>query len=186
MAYLDILRSVMPDDSFVVDEVCQSAFTAAFGYPIHRPGGFVTSGWQGTLGAGFPTALGVKVGAGDRKVVSLTGDGGFLFAGSELATAVQHGIGLTTVLFNNNAYGNVVRDQKRLFDGRLSGSTLVNPDFQAYAASFGVRSWRVTSPDGFRPAIAAALDEPGPTLIEVITDIDSEVSPWEFLAPGRA
>lgn len=185
MAYLDILRSVMPDDSFVVDEVCQSGFTATFGYPIHRPGGFVTSGWQGTLGAGFPTALGVKVGAGNRKVVSLTGDGGFLFAGSELATAVQHGIGLTTVLFNNSAYGNVARDQKRLFDGRLSGSTLVNPDFQAYAASFGVKSWRVTGPDGFRPAIEAALDEAGPTLIEVVTDIDAEVSPWEFLAPGR-
>ena len=99
---------------------------------------------------------------------------------------MQHGIGLTTVVFNNSAYGNVARDQKRLFEGRLSGSTLVNPDFQAYAASFGVKSWRVTGPDGFRPAIEAVLDEAGPTLIEVITDIDAEVSPWEFLAPGRA
>ena len=186
MAYLDILRSVMPDDSFLVDEVCQSAFTAYFGYPIHRPGGFVTSGWQGTLGAGFPIALGVKVGAPDKKVVSLTGDGGFLFAGSELATAVQYGIGLVTVVFNNSAYGNVLRDQTRLFDGRVAGAKLHNPDFQQYAASFGVKSWRVTAPDNFRPAIEAALDEPGPTLIEVMTDIASEVSPWEFIAAGRA
>ena len=186
MDYLNILRAVMPDDSFVVDEVCQSAFTAIFGYPIHRSGGFVTSGWQGTLGAGFPIALGVKVGAPDKKVVSLTGDGGFLFAGSELATAVQHGIGLCTVVFNNSAYGNVLRDQTRLFDGRVSGSRLHNPDFQQYAASFGVKSWRVTSPDTFRPAIEAALDEKGPTLIEVMTDIATEVSPWEFIAPGRS
>ncbi len=185
MDYLAVLRAVMPADSFVVDEVCQSAFTATFGYPIHRPGEFVTVGYQGTLGAGFPMALGVKLGAGDRKVVSLTGDGGFLFAGSELATAVAHGIGLCTVVFNNSAYGNVMRDQKRIF-GRVAGSALVNPDFQKYAESFGVPSWRVTSPDGFRPALEAALDEAGPTLIEVMTDIDQEVSPWEFLASGRA
>ena len=185
MEYLRILRSLMPDDSFVVDEVCQSAFTASFGYPVHRPGEFVTVGYQGTLGAGFPIALGVKVGAGARKVVSLTGDGGFLFAGNELATAVQHGIALVTLVFNNSAYGNVMRDQKRLFNGRTPGSGLQNPDFVKYAESFGARAWRVTSPDGFRPVLEAALEEPGPTVIEIITDIDHEVSPWEFLAPGR-
>jgi len=89
-------------------------------------------------------------------------------------------------VFNNSAYGNVLRDQTRLFDGRVSGSRLHNPDFQQYAASFGVKSWRVTSPDTFRPAIEAALDEKGPTLIEVMTDIATEVSPWEFIAPGRS
>lgn len=185
IAYLNVLRSLMPDDSFVVDEVCQSAFTAYFGYPIHRPGGFVTSGWQGTLGAGFPIALGVKVGAPDKKVVSLTGDGGFLFASNELATAVQHNIGLCTIVFNNSAYGNVLRDQTQRFAGRVHGAKLHNPDLQAYAASFGVKSWRVTGPENFRPAIEAALAESGPTVVEVITDIATEISPWDFISPGR-
>ena len=71
-------------------------------------------------------------------MVAVTGDGGFLFGGAELATAVQHGINLVTVLFNNGAYGNVLRDQRRLFDGRTSGSELQNPDFQTYAKAFGV------------------------------------------------
>ena len=63
----------------------------------------------------------------DRPVVSVTGDGGFLFGGADLATAVQHGINLVTIVFNNSAYGNVLRDQRRLFEGRDSGSALRNP-----------------------------------------------------------
>ena len=63
----------------------------------------------------------------DRPVVALTGDGGFLFGGAELATAVQFGINLVTVLFNNSSYGNVLRDQRRMFEGRDSGSKLRNP-----------------------------------------------------------
>ena len=98
----------------------------------------ITSGFSGTLGAGFPTALGVKVGQPNRPVVAVTGDGGFLFGGSDLATAVRYGINLVTILFNNESYGNVLRDQRRLFEGRESGSALSNPDFQTYAKAFGV------------------------------------------------
>ena len=118
-------------------------------------------------------------------MVALTGDGGFLFGGAELATAVLHGINLVTVLFNNSAYGNVLRDQHRLFDGRDSGSALRNPDFQAYAGSFGVPSWRVTDADGLRTALAQALAANAPALIEVMTDITRETAPWAFIAPGR-
>jgi hypothetical protein len=89
-------------------------------------------------GYGFPTALGVKVAHPDRAVVSITGDGGFLFGGTDLATATRFGINLVTVVFNNEAYGNVLRDQKRMFDGRHSGSVLTNPDFVAYGRAFGV------------------------------------------------
>ena len=85
---------------------------------MYQPRSLITSGFSGTLGSGFPTALGVKVAHPDRPVVAITGDGGFLFGGSELATAVQFGINLVTVVFNNSAYGNVLRDQQRLYDGR--------------------------------------------------------------------
>jgi acetolactate synthase-1/2/3 large subunit len=184
--YLRALRQLMPADSYVVDEVCQAGFTATFAYPIERPRGFVTSGYQGTLGSGFPIALGVKVANPNKPVVSLTGDGGFMFASSELATAVQHGIGLVTVLFNNSAYGNVLRDQRRLFEGRAHGSELRNPDFQKYADSFGVKSWRVNTTEGFASAMSAALTEKGPTIVEVMTDITTEASPWPLISPLRS
>jgi acetolactate synthase-1/2/3 large subunit len=127
----------------------------------------------------------VKVGQPDRPVVAVTGDGGFLFGGSDLATAVRYGINLVTILFNNEAYGNVLRDQRRLFEGRESGSALSNPDFQTYAKAFGVRSWRVTDAGGLRGALTEALAENAPTLIEVMTDIGKESSPWEHMFPGR-
>jgi acetolactate synthase-1/2/3 large subunit len=115
----------------------------------------------------------------------VTGDGGFLFCGAELATAVQHGINLVTVLFNNSAYGNVLRDQRRLFDGREAGSRLHNPDFRLYAKSFGVAYWRATDADSLRAAVVEALAAHAPALVEVVTDIGEEYPPWEFIAPGR-
>src|SRR6202012_2526554 len=148
MSFLEAIRDVLPEDGIFCDEMTQVGYVSWFGFPFHAPRTLITSGFSGTLGAGFPTALGVKVAMPDRPVVAVTGDGGFLFGGAELATAVQHGINLVTVLFNNSAYGNVLRDQRRLFDGRDAGSKLHNPDFAIYAKSFGVAYWRATDADG--------------------------------------
>jgi acetolactate synthase-1/2/3 large subunit len=186
MSFLDAIRDVLPDDGILCDEMTQTGYVSWFGFPFHAPRTMITSGFSGTLGAGFPTALGVKVAMPDKPVVALTGDGGFLFGGAELATAVQHGINLTTVLFNNSSYGNVLRDQRRLFQGRESGSSLRNPDFQTYARAFGVPSWRVSDAGGLRDALSEALKTNAPTLVEVMTDITQEYAPWEFIAPGRA
>ena len=157
MSFLEAIRDVLPEDGILCDEMTQAGYVSWFGFPIYAPRTLITSGFSGTLGAGFPMALGVKVAQPDRAVVSLTGDGGFLFGASELATAVQHGINLVTVLFNNGAYGNVLRDQKRLFEGRQSGAELRNPDFQMFARSFGVPSWQVRDADGLRRALKEAL-----------------------------
>ena len=186
MSFLEVIRELMPEDAILCDDMTQTAYVAWFGFPFHAPRTLVTTGFSGTLGAGFPMALGAKVAYPDRVVVSLTGDGGFLFAGAELATAVQHGINLVTILFNNSAYGNVMRDQRRLYDGRDCGSALQNPDFQMFARSFGVPSWRVTDAAGLRAALTEALAATTPTLIEVVTDIAQETAPWKYLAPGRA
>jgi acetolactate synthase-1/2/3 large subunit len=185
MSYLEVIRDVLPQNGILCDEMTQVGYVSWFGFPFHEPRTLITSGFSGTLGAGFPTALGVKVGQPDRPVVAVTGDGGFLFGGSDLATAVRYGINLVTILFNNDAYGNVLRDQRRLFEGRESGSALSNPDFQVYAKAFGVRAWRVTDADGLRGALTEALAENAPTLIEVMTDITKESSPWEIIFPGR-
>jgi acetolactate synthase-1/2/3 large subunit len=185
MAYLAAIREALPEDGILCDEMTQVGYVSWFGFPFHSPRTLVTSGFSGTLGAGFPTALGVKVAYPGRPVVAVTGDGGFLFGGAELATAVQHGINLVTVLFNNSAYGNVLRDQRRLFEGRDSGSKLHNPDFGTYAKSFGVAYWRATDADSLRSAVTEALATRAPALVEVITDIGDEYPPWEFIAPGR-
>lgn len=186
MSFLDAIRDALPEDGIFCDEMTQVGYVSAFGMPFHAPRTAIGSGFSGNLGAGFPTALGVKVAHPDRAVVAVTGDGGFLFGGSDLATAVRHGINLVTVLFNNDSYGNVLRDQRRLYDGRDCGAELTNPDFQTYARAFGVRSWRVTDAAGLRNALREALAANAPSLIEVMTDIAKEPSPFRFIAPHRA
>ena len=150
--YLRAIREVLPEQGIVTDEISQMGFTAWYAYPVYRPRTFVSSGYQGTLGSGFPTALGVKIAHPDQPVVAICGDGGFMFAVQELATAVQYGIGVVTLVFNNNAFGNVRRDQRERFGGRVLGADLHNPDFLKLADAFGVRSERVVSPRGCAPA----------------------------------
>ncbi|WP_420970246.1 thiamine pyrophosphate-dependent enzyme [Bradyrhizobium sp. B120] len=185
MAYLKILREVLPANAIVTDELSQVGFASWYGFPIYEPRTFITSGYQGTLGSGFPTALGAKVANPNKPVVAITGDGGFMFGVQELATAVQFKIGVVTLVFNNNAYGNVRRDQRERFDGRVVASDLVNPDFVKLAESFGVGAARVTSPDHFRAVLEKALADGGPYVISVEVPTDSEVSPWAFIHPAR-
>ncbi|MDE5462508.1 thiamine pyrophosphate-dependent enzyme [Bradyrhizobium sp. CSS354] len=185
MAYLNILREVLPANAIVTDELSQFGFASWYGFPIYEPRTFITSGYQGTLGSGFPTALGAKVANPDKPVVAITGDGGFMFGVQELATAVQFNIGVVTLVFNNNAYGNVRRDQRERFDGRVVASDLVNPDFVKLAESFGVAATRVTAPDQFKAALEKALAHGGPYLISVEVTRDSEVSPWAFIHPPK-
>lgn len=185
MAYLNILREVLPANAIVTDELSQVGFASWYGFPIYQPRTFITSGYQGTLGSGFPTALGAKVANPDRPVVAITGDGGFMFGVQELSTAVQFNIGVVTLVFNNNAYGNVRRDQRERFDGRVVASDLLNPDFVKLAESFGVAAARVTAPDQFKAVLEKALSHRGPYLISVEVTRDSEVSPWAFIHPPK-
>jgi acetolactate synthase-1/2/3 large subunit len=184
MAYLNILREVLPHNAIVTDELSQVGFASWYGFPVYEPRTFITSGYQGTLGSGFPTALGAKIAHPDRPVVAITGDGGFMFAVQELATAVQFKIGVVTLVFNNESYGNVRRDQRQRFDGRVVASDLVNPDFVKLAESFGISAARVTSPDHFRPALEKAVADGGPYLIVVEVPRDSEATPWTFIHPA--
>jgi acetolactate synthase-1/2/3 large subunit len=183
MEFLQAIRQVLPRDGFFVEEICQAGFTSYFGFPVYQPRTFVTCGHQGTLGFGFPTALGVKAGNPDKAVVSIAGDGGFMFGVQDLATAVQYGINVVSVVFDNNAYGNVLRDQQRLFGGREIGARLRNPDFVKLAESFGLAGRRVSTPDQLKRELAQALDRDAPALIQVAIETGSEVSPWEFLMP---
>ena len=183
LGYLDVIRDVLPRDGFFVEEVSQMGFTGRFGFPVYEPRQYVTCGYQDNLGFGYNTALGVKVANPDKAVVSVSGDGGFMFGVQELATAVQHKINVVAVVFNNSAYGNVLRDQMQAYQGRYIGSELENPDFVKLAESFGVAAERVDDARGLRKALSTALDYDRPSLIEVTVEQGSETSPWPFLHP---
>jgi acetolactate synthase-1/2/3 large subunit len=185
MDYLEIIRAALPRDGLLVEELSQVGFATYFGYPVYEPRTYISSGYQGALGFGFQTALGVKAAHPGNPVVSITGDGGFMFGVQELATAAQYGIGLVTLLFNNNAFGNVLRDQRVGFANRVIGATLENPDFMLLAKAFGVEGHRVASPEALAPVLSAALKADRPVLIEIRVAQGSEVSPWEFIHPTR-
>jgi acetolactate synthase-1/2/3 large subunit len=187
MTYLNIMREVLPREVFLVEEISQVGFASYYGFPVYEPRKLVTCGYQGNLGHGFQTALGVKVANPDVPVVSITGDGGFMFGVQELATAVQYKIGLITLIFNNNAFGNVRRDQINFFDGHVYGAELRNPDFVKLAESFGAAGYRANSPQQFRKLLEQALIESaqGPVVIEIPCERGSETSPFEFLMPAN-
>lgn len=179
--YIDVIRAELPRDGFFVKDLCQAGFASYFGFPVYEPRTYVTSGFQGTLGFGFPSALGVKVAHPDKPVVSITGDGGFMFAVQELATAAQYGLGVTTIVFDNSSFGNVARDQETGFGGRLIGAEFRNPDFVDLAKTFGVEAHRVESAEALRPVLSRALGSSGPVLIHVVVDRKAEASPWPFI-----
>jgi acetolactate synthase-1/2/3 large subunit len=180
--YLRAIRAVLPRDGILVPELSQVGFTTYTGaFPVLAPRTYISEGYQGTLGFGFPTALGVKVANPTKAVVSVTGDGGFMFGLQELATAAQYRIALVTVVFNNRSYGNVLRDQQQQFGGRTIGSLLSNPDFVRLGESFGVASRRVTNPQELKHALDAELAAARPALIEVALEPGSETSPWPLI-----
>jgi len=177
------VRDAIPEDGFYVDELTQVAYVGRLTMPFSRPRSFIDSGYQGTLGCGFPTALGVKVAHPDKPVVSVSGDGGFMYAMPELATAVLHGIAVVAVVFTDNAFGNVKRIQRDDYGGRVIGSELHNPDFAKLATLFGATGARATTPAELTAEIRAAIKRPGPTVIEV--PIGETPSPWKLIHMGR-
>ena len=182
--YLKAVRSALPDDGFFLTELCQVGFASYFAWDARLPRTYVSEGYQGTLGYGFPTALGVKVANPDRKVIAVCGDGGFMFGVQELATAAQEGIGVVAVVFDNGAYGNVRRDQRTRFEGRFIASELQNPDFLKLAEAFGIEAHSVESPAELAAILPSALAAERTVLVRVAVPPDGEASPWPFIHPA--
>lgn len=176
MTYIKIIRDELPDDGFFVEEMTQVGYISRFALPVYEPRTFITTGYQGTLGWGFATALGVKVAHPDKPVLSINGDGGFMFTVQELATAVQHQIGTVSLVFNDGAYGNVKRMQQQNYGNRVIASDLRNPDFVKMAEAFGAQGILAKTPDEVRQAIRQGFATKGPTVIEV--PVGEMPSPW--------
>jgi acetolactate synthase-1/2/3 large subunit len=181
--YLQAIRAELPDDGIYVEDLTQVGYVGRVAFPIYHPRTYIHSGYQGTLGSGFATALGAKVGRPDLPVVSISGDGGFMYNVQELSTAVKHGIDIVAIVFADGAYGNVRRMQKEDYGNRLIGVDLHNPQFPKMAESFGVAGVRTSTPDGLRRELAAALKRRGTTLIEVA--VGEMPDPWKHLLLPR-
>src|SRR6202043_2359029 len=102
--YLDAIRAELPDDGIYVEDLTQVGYVGRVAFPVYHPRSYIHSGYQGTLGFGFATALGAKVGRPDLPVVSVSGDGGFMYNVQELSTAVQHRIDIVAIVFADGAY----------------------------------------------------------------------------------
>ena len=164
----DAIRAELPEDGILVSESTQVGYyVQGGGFPVYQPRTMFTSGYQGTLGYGYATALGVQVGAPDRKVVSINGDGGFMYNLQELSTQAQQGIPLVTIVFNDGMFGNVRRIQEQRYNGHGMGTELNNPDFARVAEAFGVAGFRASDPAGLRAVLREALALNAPALIEV-------------------
>ncbi len=166
-AFVQAIQNAMPEDGILVEGVTQIGYASRDLFTVRHPRTYITSSYFGNLGYAYPTALGAKVARPDTPVVAVSGDGGFLYNSQELATAVKYGINAVVLVFNDNAFGNVYRDQIRQFDGRAFGSELYNPDFMKLADAYGVNGVRVESPESLEIALKIALDTDAPGLIEI-------------------
>jgi len=178
--YVSALRQNIADDETLVSELTQVGYFSNIAYEAFVPGTYLTPGFQGTLGYGFPTALGVSIGAPDKRTVSITGDGGFGWGVQDLATAAKYKLNLTVIVFVDGYFGNVRRIQRRTF-GREIGDDLHNPDFALLAQAFGIRFESVDSPGDLSAAMVKAKLTGGPSLIEV--RVGEMPSPWALIHP---
>jgi acetolactate synthase-1/2/3 large subunit len=179
LAFVDAIRAELPDDGIYVDEVTQIGFAARLAMPVYKPRTFLSPGFQDNLGWGYATALGAQHARPDVPVLSINGDGGFMYTSNELATAMRHRIPLVAIVFADGAFGNVRRIQQERFGNRLIACDLANPDFVKYAESFGAAGRRAHDPAELRVALREALAAREPTLIEV--PVGPMPSPWEFI-----
>ena len=164
---LEAVRRAMPEDGIVISGMTQMGYYSRAHYPVYEPRTFITSSYSGNLGYAYPTALGAKVAQPDKAVVCLSGDGGFMFNSQEMSTAVAHNINVVVVVFNDNAYGNVKRDQMNSFSGRTIGVELHNPDFVKLAEAYGAKGMVANGPAELESTLKEALEMDAPVLIEV-------------------
>lgn len=177
MNIIDTIHNVIGDDGIVVPDVTNLGYWCDIAYPVNKIYSYIDSSYFATLGFAFPTSLGVKIGNPDRPVVAICGDGGFPYASSELATAVQEKIHTVTLIFSNNAYGTVESIQKHQFGGRYIGNKLLNPDYMKFADAFGAVGMRATTPDDLGKKLHEAINLGKPVIIEMPVPIMD--TPWE-------
>ena len=183
IGFLRALRAALPEDGMVVEDVTQVGFCGRLAFPVAAPRRYISPGYQDNLGWGYGAALGVQAALPDRAVVAICGDGGFMYQAQELATAMRHSLPVVAVVFDDGAFGNVRRIQSEHFGNRLIACDLTNPDFHAFARSFGANAFRATDEASLATALREALAARAPALVHV--KVGEMPSPWDMLSPRR-
>ena len=165
-AILSSMMKGMPDDTIVVSGMTQVGYYSRVFLPVYGPRAYFTSSYSGNLGFAYPVALGAKVALPERPVLALCGDGGFMYNSQEMATAVMHGINVVAVVFNDGAFGNVLRDLEADHGGQI-GARLHNPDFVKLAEAYGALGLIANEPADLGARVAEAFEADRPALIEV-------------------
>ena len=179
---INTIRQELDDDAIMVAGTTEIGYWSHLAFPALSPRSYLTSSYFATLGYAFPTALGAKIGNPYRQVVATSGDGGFGYASSELATAVQEGINVVTIVFNNESFGASYADQENRYKARFIGTQIHNPDYAKLAESYGALGTKVSGPQELGPALRDALKADRPALIEV--PIPNLVPPFQISPPG--
>jgi acetolactate synthase-1/2/3 large subunit len=166
------LRERLPADSIITNGAGNYTVWA---HRFHRYRGFRTqlAPTSGAMGYGVPAAVAAKIVHPERTVVAFAGDGCFLMNGQEIATAVKECANVVIIVINNGMYGTIRMHQEREYPGRVIATELVNPDFAAFARSFGAHGESVTATDQFPAAFERAVASGRPSLIEVQIDPDA-------------
>ncbi|AMD18384.1 acetolactate synthase catalytic subunit [Methanobrevibacter sp. YE315] len=176
------ISEVLTPESILTTDVGQNQMWAAHFYDTQKPRKFISSGGLGTMGFGFPSAIGAKVACPDDPVISINGDGGFLMVCQELATVKEYDLPVVAIVLENRTLGMVYQWQSLLYDNRHSQTLLGNsPDFVKLAESFGVNAVKITKPGETKEALASAIKDNEPILLNVV--IDSEEA-LPMLPPG--
>ena len=183
LSFLRSIRAALPDDGIFVEDVTQLGFVSRLALPVTRPRTFLSPGYQDNLGWAYGAALGAQAALPGRKVLAIAGDGGFLYQASELATAVRHRLPVVVVVFDDGAFGNVRRIQAEQYGNRLIGCDLANPDFVAFARSFGAAAFRADTPPALEQALREAFALNSPALVHV--KVGEMPSPWDMILLPR-
>jgi acetolactate synthase-1/2/3 large subunit len=178
--FVRALRGAMQDDDILVSELTQVGYFANLAFPVYAPRRLVTPGYQGTLGYGFNTALGAAVGNPQQRVVTISGDGGFGWGQTELATLVRYRLNVTVVVFVDGRFGNVQRIQKRTFGAEFA-TEVHSPDFALLAQAYGIVGDIVDTPQALENALSVARRRGGPAFIAV--RVGEMPSPWSLIHP---
>jgi len=175
----DLRRALDPDD-LVISDVGAHKFWVARMYPAERPNTCLMSNGLSAMGIAVPGALAAKLLLPGRKVVAVTGDGGFMLNSQELETAVRERVPYVVLIWNDSGYG-LIEWKQRAQLGRTFGVRFTNPDFVKYAESFGARGYRVTSADELLPILRRALEDPVVSVIDCPVDYSENLAQVEHL-----
>jgi acetolactate synthase-1/2/3 large subunit len=174
MGVIDAIAAGAGPDAIITNDSLIQYWTSRH-LPVERPRSYLFPAVYGTLGSALPFAIGAALAEPERPVVSVSGDGAFMFTCQELATAVQYGLNITCLICNDQGYGAMRRHQRKRYGGYTYATDLATPDFAAMARSFGAQGIKLGSPSELEPVLRQAVLRPGPTVIDMPLELDV---PW--------